>query len=117
MTTLHDQVKAEIQRRLALAQAAQQPSDAVHMSIWEDGFTKVRQGLEAEIARQCEAALRMLERHRPREFHTPDVDMVICDCCGWDLNANGDGEPTDTCPDIRDLADSYGIPIDNQEQT
>lgn len=57
-------------------------------------------------------AEKVLARHKPRELS--DIEMVVCDCCGWDLDADGEGEPTDHCPSIRDLAEVLGVPIEEE---
>lgn len=64
MSDLHERLTAAIQARLDEAVAAQQPSDAVPMSIWEEGFTKVANRLQAEIERHCRADLERLTQHR-----------------------------------------------------
>lgn len=64
MTDLHERLTVTIQARLDKAVAAQQPSDAVPISIWEEGFTKITQALEAEIERHCRADLKRLTEHR-----------------------------------------------------
>ena len=60
----------------------------------------------ASVIRHCERDLRVLDRHRPK-FHD-DIEMVLCACCGWDLNGEEQADE-DWCPDILDLATAYGV--------
>jgi hypothetical protein len=71
------------------------------MSVWEDGFTKVRQGLEAEIERYCRRDLKVLERHDLCEDYEPDDEMYCAGCRGYD--------PPWPCIEIFDLAEAYVI--------
>jgi len=84
---LHARLTAAVEARLARAVATRQPSDAIPMSVWEDGFTKVRQELEAEVERYCRRDLDVLRRHAPTKwgeyvYCTGDhlADLFIEDC-------------------------------------
>ena len=62
---LHTRLHTAITTRLEAAKAVAKPSDAIPVSVWEEGFGKIRRGLEAEIARHCEADLARLSEHEP----------------------------------------------------
>jgi hypothetical protein len=133
--TLHTRLRAELERRLAVAKAATPgPWEWVQMSK----FFALRSTIEVEIGgedvrpfvlpviknpdpgdrvfialhdpadaiRRYQRDLKTLERHTPVEVHTNiDPRMVAC-AYEW---RDGDGyvEPYEFCPHVKDLVDDY----------
>lgn len=64
--------------------------------------------------RQHEAALRVLKRHRLTTLGDAARGVGLEDFADqpWCLGCRSDRVP---CPDIRDLADAYGVPVDTEE--
>lgn len=56
-------LRGAIDDRFRTAAQALRPSDAVPISVWEDGFTKVRQALELEVANGAIFARYVLSLH------------------------------------------------------
>lgn len=133
--TLHDKIRSEVERRLAIARAAAIGgaewrleggpfvADRHHQlfSVNEDGQTITTHGYTinmsldrrrqialhdpADAIRRYEYALKILERHEPTPPY-PGSGSVYCGWCSQGILA--------PCPDVRDLAESLGIDTGGQ---
>lgn len=121
--SLHDRLRAAVEEKLALAQAAtvanvngqwgvkaanSAEDVAAMVAFWHDRTDP------AAAVRQHEAALRVLERHAPTwSTRKGGVDIQVC-AHAW---ADGDGWLAFwPCQDAMDVADAYGVPVDTVEE-
>jgi hypothetical protein len=131
---LHESIKAAVEQRLAVAQAATPGpwmwiagrvmqergrvviSDADGLATAEpEDLAFIAANDPARIIRDCRRDLKVLARHQPYEYAPaePDPyggpDSPLLTACHWCLDYY-DQYPMYPCDEIRDLAEAYDIP-------
>jgi hypothetical protein len=111
--TLHERITAAVEKRLAVAQAAE--TDWVTVGVATTGeppfaaaddiVTFIADNGPARIIRDCRRDLKVLARHRP----TADIEgrgpFYNCRWCSAPVPRH--------CAEIRDLAEAYEIGVDD----